>query len=476
MTILVASCLFSACSDWLDIHPHDKVLDDKIFSSEVGIQEALNGLYLTMGNSDLYGNYMTQTTVEILAQRYLIETNMIDGDPNAYYLASYSYSEEAPKALFFSIWEKMYNLIFDTNYFIQKVETTNGILTAEKKRWILGEAYALRAYVHFDIFRLYGTIYSDNPDEKLVPYYDEVGVAVKRPISGTDFLKKTLEDIDLALEYLDTDPVLTKGVMVGDDYHDDFWTYRNRRMNSYAVSALKARVLLYKGEKTEAADLASQLLQSDQIPQKFPWIDLNLVNRALEEDYILSSEVIFGIHCGKMQELYAQKFSPGISTNAVYAIANDNVTYMFDAGNGGIPSVSDIRTSYLSPQMGGKKYNTVKFSRSDRETDNWYFQPLIRKSELYYILAEVNRDIEPLNEVRVARNLLPLEGITEDLVEEEVTKEFMKEFIQEGQLFFYYKRKNMETIRSNSGSAYNMSANQYVVPIPEEELDYLITE
>ncbi|MCD8186393.1 MAG: hypothetical protein LUD68_08100 [Rikenellaceae bacterium] len=58
-----------------------------------------------------------------------------------------------------------------------------------------------------------------------------------------------LRDIDLALDYLQADPVLVTGTQLVADDVDFFESYRSLRMNYYAALALKARMLLYRGDE-----------------------------------------------------------------------------------------------------------------------------------------------------------------------------------------------------------------------------------
>ncbi len=68
--------------------------------------------------------------------------------------------------------------------------------------------------------------------------------------------------------------------------------------------------------------------------------------------------------------------------------------------------------------------------------------PLIRISEMYYIVAECEPDktaaLTALNTIRRARGLLDLASSAN--VINETRNEYRREFYGEGQLFFYYKR------------------------------------
>ena len=77
---------------------------------------------------------------------------------------------------------------------------------------------------------------------------------------------------------------------------------------------------------------------------------------------------------------------------------------------------------------------------------------MIRTSEMYYIAAESASALQDslsatnwLDTVRVHRNLVKYvqTALKRDSINVELAKEYQKEFLGEGQVFYYYKRKNL---------------------------------
>ncbi len=94
---------------------------------------------------------------------------------------------------------------------------------------------------------------------------------------------------------------------------------------------------------------------------------------------------------------------------------------------------------------------------------------------MYYILAETETNstaaLAYLNQVRLNRGLTALTSTA--TLDDEIKKEYQKEFYGEGQLFFYYKRRNLTLIPSGiSTSNITMTKAKYVVPLPASETDY----
>ena len=67
-----------------------------------------------------------------------------------------------------SIWNNMYNAIANVNILLQGIEDHRGILAADEEKIYEGEAYALRAFLHFDLLRLFGKSYVSGAGEKAI--------------------------------------------------------------------------------------------------------------------------------------------------------------------------------------------------------------------------------------------------------------------------------------------------------------------
>lgn len=470
---MVLTIAFSSCDDWLDVKPIDQLLEEQVYESELTIQAALNGIYLKMANTSLYGQDLTNRTVETIAQQYMVPEGAEKADPTKYYTSRYAYSDETVKATVYYIWTDAYNTILDINYFIKKLnQTPNNVIIQSKKEILLGEAYALRAFIHLDILRLFGPIYSENPNAISIPYYTDPTVDPMERESADAILDKIVSDLNISLELLKNDPVISYGVMVesGNSNVGDFYQYRNRRMNYYAASALKVRALMYQNSKKEAAELALYLIQSSGMSSHFPWITKARVEDTEKQDRIFSTEVLFGIHSSNMYKIWSDRFSPEISDpSKMYGYRTDNIKELFDASGSDINLKDDFRAKHWRPYQEPSYQCSYKFSRTAKEAPFWYFQPLIRKTEIYYILAECKNDMSYINTVRQYRGPLPASSATLDA---ELEGEYRREFLGEGQLFYYYKRRNFPKIKDGSSNGtIDMDKDKYVIPIPEGELE-----
>lgn len=121
------------------------------------------------------------------------------------------------------------------NMAIDKASEIQDCTEAERND-LIGQAYFVRAFCHFELFRLYGTI----------PYVDKVlGVNDEWDITPDDdyeFLKKCAADYQTAYEYFDKAGVVRRDPASGAGNLADA---NQDKPNGVAALAMKGRVLLY---------------------------------------------------------------------------------------------------------------------------------------------------------------------------------------------------------------------------------------
>jgi starch-binding outer membrane protein, SusD/RagB family len=462
IVLLMGSLMTTSCNKFLDVTPKDLILEDQVFSSEAGINNALNGVYLGMTTDGLYGGSLTLSTVEVMAQRY----DLSRPDQVWRQTGKYNYNDVTVQNNFNSMWRDGYKAILNVNTFIQHLRQTSGILPADRKDLLLGEAYGLRAMIHFDLLRVFGPVYVTHSDALSVPYYRAATPTAGKPLPATEVVQYVLNDLDSALILLKNDPLISAGVQQSDSAGgSNFYRYRNLHFNYYAAKAMMARVQLYAGKKAAANALATEVITA--AGKWFPW------GLPTASDHVFSTEVIFGV---QNLDLYGQQtkyFSSLLNSSTILAPIDSRLISSFD-GN-----LNDYRFKswWKLPTSGGKDYHTFfKYDDPGNSTSlNFaqYLQPLIRMTEMYYIAAETATDptqaLKFLNTVRFNRGLpdIPPTGNLQTGIRDE----YIREFSGEGQLFFYYKRKATPSILNGSVTAgeIDMADQQYVVPLPLSE-------
>ena len=105
----------TSCESWIAVEPTDRLSEDKVFSTQKGFLQSLNGVYSEMNNSSVYGGNLSAGIIDVMAQYYNAGS---DNGYTYYYPARYDYNNTSIKNTFESVWAKMYNLITSVNIII----------------------------------------------------------------------------------------------------------------------------------------------------------------------------------------------------------------------------------------------------------------------------------------------------------------------------------------------------------------------
>ena len=479
---IVAIGFFTSCSDFLDVAPKDKVLEEDQYKTEAGIHGALNGLYRQLISTSLYGANLSQTALDAMGHFYTYPPSQPSGNKlsaTLFFLCN-GRSEEygAAESIFADIWKSGYNTLLNINYFLKSMEGSTAVIGSNNKDVLMGEAYGLRAYLHFDLFRLFGPRWEDRSNiNKILPYsrttdmiLNHVGYEEDVYSTADEYLDYLLEDIREAERLLAADPILSDDSAISKELISDFYKNRNRRMNYYAVKALEARVLQYIGDYKNAA-IAAKVV-TDQIGEKgkvFSWTNVTTVLANM--DYSFFNEVVFGINNPDMLSNY-NSFYNKTDINDLYAVDRDNLVQNIYSGFGdNLKAIIDVRARQWteSNDQGG---SSVSYSQNGTYISNKFnisansnlpalvdFQPLIRVTEMYYIQAEAalkdgdkKTAAELLNTVSSHRGIpeTSFYYLTENDMDEQfyshIESEYYKEFYGEGQVYFYHKRMKSDQL------------------------------
>lgn len=461
--LLSGLLLLGSCNKYLDVQPETSYTETQVYNNEAALQQAFNGLYLDLGSTQLYGSYLSSTMIEMLAQRYKPTYDM-QGMRNLSGLVYYDYNSQPIQNLFDTIWRKAYATVLATNVFLSKIDNSiaGRVIPEPNGKLLKGEALAIRALLHFDMLRLFGPVYSSGSGNNAIPYYTAADGKMQPLLTGSQVMDKVMADLTEAAALLANDPVITQGIVYSSNFYS---AARNQRLNYYAVRSLMARAYLWQGKTTEAHSTALSVITDGE--KWFPWTSTDAVFNATNPDRVFSPEIIFGAYNPFLTINYDRYFNPALADNTIMAPDPTRLTEVFEG------LLQDYRFVQTWRTGNGKAYHTFYKYAPLPQRQRWEFvQPLVRKSELYLILAETESDpvkaLDYLNTERRNRGLANLETIGSMAVE--LRKEYQKEFWGEGQLFFYYKRINATGVPSGA-SPYPWATVDpvYTVPLPLSE-------
>ncbi|MCC8173685.1 MAG: RagB/SusD family nutrient uptake outer membrane protein [Odoribacter sp.] len=479
---------FSACNSWIDIDPADRVSGREIFSNREGFLKALNGVYVELTTDALYGKNMSVGLVDVMGQYYAI-----GGDTHSYYYySSHNYTNDVVKSGFENIWQKAYAMIVNCNIIIEECGDSNPYLPSEYFGLVKGEAKALRAMLHFDLFRFFGPIWQNHDkSQKYIPYVTNTDQEISPLLTAEEFIVYVMKDLNEALELLETsDPVILLGKEgvrneANPTGNNDFY-YRQYRLNYFAVKTLLARAQLWMGQTQEAFMIAKSIIDAVQEPDNeiFPFVTNSDATNASIPDRVFSSEVMFSLYTVSRGNIYNQLFNPELEPNFL-------LTFAGTLTDGRVDELYDDKNDYRYRIWESYNKNGLyvlhhtKFKDYESTSSNVnkfrYMMPLIRLSEVYLIAAECSANLQEgvqyLNTLRRNRNCFDLNPGSKEELQSDIDSEFRKEVLGEGQMFFYYKRHAMQNIPNGALTTgnRNIPLESYVVPLPDSETSQRVT-
>lgn len=452
--------LTSSCS-FLDIDTPGIVNNGKMFGNEQGFIDAMDGVYASMAAEGLYGKELSFGFIDEIAQLYFNDYG--EGETTLTKSIDLKYRDEDVRERIDGIWGDAYNIISSANSIIDNVSGHSypGLPHIE------GEARAVRAMVHFDILRLFAPG-MEKAESEAIPYVDHFSITPFRRLAVKDVYDRITDDLERSYKLLSESPEISGR------------TPSNVYMNKYAVAALLARVHNWAGNHGEAAKYAEAALEGD-----FQFTRDEQV-KSLFKGYLANRECIFGLHAPNMYLDVRSNLYPTRLTESMLMV-RDNYQTLFE-----VPTFTSTNNDYRYQACFSKrtwtKSVTLCVKLYDKNYDEDQIIPtgripgpnLIRIPEMYYILAEsayasadMEKALEYLNTVVTARGLRPLslEDIdTEAKFRRKLVGEYIKEYWGEGQIFFTYKRFNMDMDGVNS-KHFTASDDVYVLPLPESEYE-----
>lgn len=491
---IILLLLFSliACNNWLDITPKGQVEATDMLSTTSGYNTTLAGVYYTLSGNILYGKELSYGLMDLLAQYW-----DIGNSTNHKYakLSQYDYTDAFAVSKIDSIWKNFYTGIAQCNLILESIRTNrNEIKNADL---IEGEAYALRAFMHMELFRMFGPVIRTTADleKTAIAYRTNFDVKALPFESGRSVLTKVKADLTEALRLLQNDPIIQNG-RKGDanttrlDYQD-ILNRRGARINYFAVLGLLARNEQLLLNNDEAYTYAKRLIDESKDAELFPLVNKSNIQLLGGKDLNYSKEMIFALYTNNLYDLADATFMlNGKGTSSTSFLINSDLYTRFlnelylrtPDGSGNDNRVGDWFQG--NPQTG--QYTLLKLKKSENISGIGTLYdpevPVIRMSEIYYIACEsqIYKDktlaLSYLNEVRTARNLPKLNGpLTEDQLKEYLIRDARKDFIGEGRMFLMYKRL-FAPIYVKAGLEIQPLETNFQFPIPEAEYEYSSNE
>lgn len=422
----------SACN-YLDIEPVGQVIPEKTSEYRALLTSAYSKLpshkrFLTVRSDELQPIYDEFGFTSYSSYKDIAIWNDVTPDPKTY---------EFP-------WVDFYTIIFYTNEIITNgPEATDD--NSEPIAQILGEAYALRAYMYFELLNMYAPVYDKNTaaTQKTVPLTTKIDIEQHFPKSTMQEVYNQIEsDLENADKYMITETQPEK---------------IRYRFSRESLLVMKARIALYKGNASDALIQAKAALEINSQLE-----DLNTEGALTPVNY-KSKEAI-----QSMERILDSDFGYDFTvSNALISLYNEN----------------DLRLSFYYKFDDWTGYTVNKCITIDERVT-------FRRSEVYLIAAEaaateghldiaanylktlIKNRLKPAYYESEAARLSAIADKNQML--KEIAKERQRELAMEGHRWYDLRRTTQEQLTKElEGQTYILQDHdtRYTLRIPQSAIE-----
>jgi starch-binding outer membrane protein, SusD/RagB family len=451
-----------ACKKSVDLNPTHTVNGDEFFTSINDYEFSLTGAYQRLKQNGLYsgvnGGSVFLSSVDIAAD------NLRSGPSNLGNLNTmFRWNYTADNTVTEGGWDDAYNVIQQANVSLRGLQRFRSTNPLQVNR-IEGQARALRAFMHFEIFRWWAPNYDPAATTPGIAYADTFNIELKPArLSVQESYKKIENDLKLAKAMLSNTDKPVQSVTTVDANGRSY-------IDTLVVNAMLARMYLYAKQWDSAARYATYVINARSL--------------ATAEEFALlwqdasSQEVIWSINYeagnpSLIREIYKpdprDEFEDEISWRPVTALLNSY-------------GATDVRGPvFFTSRAGGFIVPNKYFAKTSASNapDGVVNFKVFRTAEMYLIRAEAlamkgqnTFALEDLNTLRLSRNAVA--GIeTGTALLTAIQAERRKELFAEGHRFFDLKRTTRTISRTQNCSPYctlTPDNRAWALPIPQTEI------
>ncbi|MDE6066172.1 MAG: RagB/SusD family nutrient uptake outer membrane protein [Duncaniella sp.] len=419
--------LFSACDDYLDIQPVGKVIPTTVPEFRSLITEAYSTVPSDRGLASFRSDEITLNTsnsmdVESYSDIWIWNDNGASENTSTF------------------SWRQFYHVLFIANYIIESENSMTGGTHAEVSQ-LVGEAYMLRAYMHFLLANLHAPAYTkcDPAVTKAVPLKldSDVEATLSRSMLG-DVYASVIADLDEAEKYLNV---------------DTWESGYNYRFNTLSVDALRSRVYLYMGEWDESLAAASRVLA---VRNGLDDVSVTLPNSYQSVENIVALEQVFTSNYEKAikvdRNFYAMYTNNDLRRRTYFNQQTASNVFIRKGGS---------NTYSCSLRVGEMYLNAAESAWQQGEyTDAADYLLTLQKARF--------------NDAGYALKETAVRAMTSDQLIEEIYTERARELAFEGHRWFDLRRTTQPRIEKtfkNETYVLEQGDSRYTIPIPSAAIE-----
>lgn len=423
------------------------------------VEQVLTGAYASFRNANYYGSGSGTGNAwgmmaDVLSDN-LYET--LESLANSRAMADWLF--DANTAQVANSYLAAYSVIARANIVLRDVDKFTTAANQKLANRIKGQAFAIRALAHFDLFRYFSVTYDRNSTTDLaVPYVTEFVVSTSvQPAreNNKNFYDKVIADLTQAVTLLgDVDKTINAPGSTR-PYID--------RNGAYAI---QARVYLYGGMWAEAATAATNAINGR------PLVNLDQVafSGMYNQTNANAGEMIWNVQFESGQS--GPTFLVFFATNA-RSYFRPALEIATTSGTDGLIQSDDIRYNAFFSTIGGGLAVTKYKGKGTVVDGNTNYIPF-RTGEMYLIRAEARarnsqeaQALDDLNALRAARinGYVAETGLTGAALLNAIANERRRELFAEGHRFFDLKRTTRSITRGAAcGSALSVAGDCDLAP------------
>ncbi len=460
-TTIVAAVLATGCDKFLDVHPKGEKIN--MFETSEEYEDALYGVYSELTDNNLFGQHLILLP-EVMSQ------NFTTSDYKYAELAEGEMTSSGSTSTKKEIWKDAYAAINHINNIVEHAEDDAD--TYRHSRLYLGEALALRAFVHYEILNLFGPPYWASESEKntAIPYVTKYSFDISPLLSYDEVCRNILVDLKRAEEYLAEDEVLVSAERSNTALA--FTDARIAHINLYAAQALIARVYWSMNDMDNAAAYAEKVIGSGKFSFRPVSAFVQPDNGTLD-----LNETIFGLYINDESAMMKKLNINGSGASSSLVIA-PGYSSVYEKNSG---AATDYRLSAwfdVSSSLCRKLVNNCFISGDNSYSGKSILgYDILRLPEMYYIVAEANIEKDPAKAVEYFDKVLKSRGretleetgaaLTRDLLFEERHREFYCE----GLTWVDMKKEKKDITTVSGKTLHGDLASTYMLTVPDEELE-----
>ncbi|MDR2273692.1 MAG: RagB/SusD family nutrient uptake outer membrane protein [Sphingobacterium sp.] len=470
LAALLVAGLASSCNKQLDeLRPHNVIFEDIQFAQPEGYSKAVVGAYTLIAGGAVANAFNYNDMFTFLSEAKGNTIRALDAVVNKNTDAfDYINSSIKDYSHTYEFWRGSYTILLHLNKILAhvKADETNPVILQAK-----AEALFLRAYVYFNLVRLYGKPFYQSPSESLgvmLILDDKISLdfAPKRA-SVQEVYSQILSDLETAAPLF----VQKKSNSYG---------------SKYAAYALLSRVYLYMGGTVDnpvanfnqkAVEYADKVIKEGgyQLLQDQAYLDYYKTNNVNNKEDIFAVNTDYATG-GMISNYFVMPqqigYSGGLYRPSPYFLSllasNDKRNNFY---------INNVTPGYPDDNRAVSKYMIRYQSLFDNSPLRY-----LRLAEMYLNRAEayakLNKAADALSDVNVIRQragLPALSGLEGKSLMDEILKQRKLELAFEGHASYDEFRNGLMMIRNyKSGSSGEMSVSptdkKIIMQLPEEEI------